>query len=159
MLQTGVDGHKYASRVVNPFVATVLDAVQDLEAVRADDRVELLNTQVFDSCDGQMPDQTACKAGVPTVVAGLALACNDVYIGEPHDLERVGRMGRYLATLLDHNPQLPFACGLLFTQHTVQVRWCADGRIEADKDPATRQWRIPGHEYERLRRGGKPRAG
>jgi len=45
------------------------------------------------------------------------------------------------------------------TQHTVQVRWCADGRIEADKDPATRQWRIPGHEYERLRRGGKPRAG
>ena len=45
------------------------------------------------------------------------------------------------------------------TQHTVQVRWCADGRIEADKDPATGHWRIPGHEYERLRRGGKPRAG
>ena len=45
------------------------------------------------------------------------------------------------------------------TQHTVQVRWCADGRIEADKDPATGHWRIPGHEYERLRRGAKPRAG
>ena len=44
------------------------------------------------------------------------------------------------------------------TQHTVQVRWCAEGRIEAEKDPATGHWRIPGHEYERLRRGGKPRA-
>ena len=42
------------------------------------------------------------------------------------------------------------------TQHTVQVRWCAEGRIEAEKDPATGHWRIPGHEYERLRRGGKP---
>ena len=43
------------------------------------------------------------------------------------------------------------------TQHTIQVRWCAEGRIEAEKDPATGHWRIPGHEYERLRRGGKPR--
>ena len=42
------------------------------------------------------------------------------------------------------------------TQHTVQVRWCAEGRIEAEKDPATGHWRIPGHEYDRLRRGGKP---
>ena len=44
------------------------------------------------------------------------------------------------------------------TQHTVQVRWCAEGRIEAEKDPTTGRWRIPGHEYDRLRRGGKPRA-
>ena len=44
------------------------------------------------------------------------------------------------------------------TQHTVQVRWCAEGRIEAEKDPVTGHWRIPGHEYDRLRRGGKPRA-
>ena len=44
------------------------------------------------------------------------------------------------------------------TQHTVQVRWCSNERIEAEKDPATGRWRIPGHEYERLRRGGNPRA-
>ena len=44
------------------------------------------------------------------------------------------------------------------SQHTVQVRWCADARIEAEKDPATGHWRIPGHEYDRLRRGGKPHA-
>ena len=135
-MQAAADEHKYAARVVNPFVATVLDAVQDLEAVRADDRVELLNTQVFDSCDGQMPDQTACKAGVSTVVAGLALAYNDVYIqvGETHDLERVGRMGRYLKTLLDDNPQLPFACGLLFTQHTVQAHHMVRSRSALDPE-------------------------
>ena len=44
------------------------------------------------------------------------------------------------------------------TQHTVQVRWCSNERIEAEKDPVTGHWRIPGHEYERLRRGGNPRA-
>lgn len=42
------------------------------------------------------------------------------------------------------------------TQHTVQVRWCGEGRIECEKDPDTGRWRIPGHEYDRLRRGGKP---
>ena len=42
--------------------------------------------------------------------------------------------------------------------HTVRVRWCAEGRIACSKDPATGQWRIPGDEYERLRRGGKPHA-
>ncbi len=42
------------------------------------------------------------------------------------------------------------------TQHTVQVRWCAEGRIDCEKDPATGRWRIPGSEYDRLRRGGKP---
>lgn len=41
-------------------------------------------------------------------------------------------------------------------RHTVQERWCNAGRIECEKDPATGKWRIPGHEYERLRRGGRP---
>ncbi len=44
------------------------------------------------------------------------------------------------------------------TQHTVQVRWCAEGRIDCEKDPTTGHWRIPGSEYDRLRRGGKPDA-
>jgi len=44
------------------------------------------------------------------------------------------------------------------TQHTVQVCWCAEGRIDCEKDPTTGHWRIPGSEYERLRRGGKPDA-
>ena len=34
------------------------------------------------------------------------------------------------------------------TQHTVQVRRCTEARIEAEKDPASGQWRILGHEYE-----------
>ena len=37
---------------------------------------------------------------------------------------------------------------------TVQTRWCAEGRIECEKDPKTRRWRIPGTEYERLRLSG-----
>ena len=40
------------------------------------------------------------------------------------------------------------------TRHTVQVRWCAEGKIECEKDTATGRWRIPGDEYDRLRRGG-----
>ncbi len=44
------------------------------------------------------------------------------------------------------------------TQHTVQVRWSAKGQTECEKDSTTRRWRIPGLEYERLRRGGKPDA-
>ena len=42
--------------------------------------------------------------------------------------------------------------------HTVRVRWCAEGRIACSKDLTTGLWRIPGEEYERLRRGGKPHA-
>jgi len=40
--------------------------------------------------------------------------------------------------------------------HTVQERWCNQARIASEKDPESGQWRIPDHEYERLRRGGKP---
>ena len=42
------------------------------------------------------------------------------------------------------------------TAHTVQARFCANGRIECEKDTSTGRWRIPGHEFTRLRRGGKP---
>ena len=40
------------------------------------------------------------------------------------------------------------------SQYTIQERWCNDGRIECEKDPATGKWRIPGHEIRRLRAGG-----
>ena len=42
------------------------------------------------------------------------------------------------------------------TPHTVQARWCAAGRIECEKASQTGHWRIPGYEFSRLRRGGKP---
>jgi len=42
------------------------------------------------------------------------------------------------------------------TGHTVRERWCNQGRIECEKHPGTGKWRIPGHEFERLRRGGRP---
>jgi len=42
------------------------------------------------------------------------------------------------------------------TGHTVCERWCNQGRIECEKHPGTGKWRIPGHEFERLRRSGRP---
>ena len=42
------------------------------------------------------------------------------------------------------------------TGHTVRERWCNQGRIECEKNPSSGKWRIPGHEFERLRRGGRP---
>ncbi len=41
------------------------------------------------------------------------------------------------------------------TRHTVQERWCNQGKIACEKDRSTGKWRIPGQEYERLRRGGR----
>jgi hypothetical protein len=38
--------------------------------------------------------------------------------------------------------------------YTVTERWCHAGRIECEKDPATGKWRIPGHEFRRLVKGG-----
>ncbi len=40
------------------------------------------------------------------------------------------------------------------SQYTVQERWCNQGRIASEKDPATGKWRIPGREYRRLMNGG-----
>lgn len=42
------------------------------------------------------------------------------------------------------------------SQHTVRERWCNQGRIACEKEQGTGKWRIPGHEYDRLRRGGRP---
>jgi hypothetical protein len=44
------------------------------------------------------------------------------------------------------------------SQYTVQARWCAEGRIECEKDALANKWRIPAKEYERLVRGGSPTA-
>ena len=41
------------------------------------------------------------------------------------------------------------------TRHTVQERWCNQGKVACEKDRRTGKWRIPGLEYERLRRGGR----
>lgn len=38
--------------------------------------------------------------------------------------------------------------------YTVTERWCNAGRIECEKDSDTGKWRIPGHEYLRLTKGG-----
>ena len=40
------------------------------------------------------------------------------------------------------------------SDYTVRERWCNEGRIDSEKDDGGK-WRIPGHEVERLRKGGK----
>ena len=41
------------------------------------------------------------------------------------------------------------------SRFTVTERYCNQGRIECTKD-GNGKWVIPSHEYERLRRGGRP---
>lgn len=43
------------------------------------------------------------------------------------------------------------------SQYTVQAHWCANRRIECEKDPDTGKWRIPGREFQRLVKGGSLR--
>ena len=38
--------------------------------------------------------------------------------------------------------------------YTVTERWCNAGRIDCEKEPSTGKWRIPGHEFRRLVKGG-----
>ena len=47
------------------------------------------------------------------------------------------------------------AAAMKVTWHTVQERWCNQGRIACEKDGRTGKWRVPGYELERLRRGGR----
>lgn len=50
------------------------------------------------------------------------------------------------------------AAAMGVSQYTVTERWANQGRIDAEKDPDTGRWRIPGREYRRLLGGGLPRA-
>lgn len=48
------------------------------------------------------------------------------------------------------------AAALGLSEYQVRQRWCGEGLIECEKDPATGRWRIPGREYRRLLAGGRP---
>lgn len=101
----------------------------------------------------------------PSMPAGISQ-------GEAMILQSLTSLERYLAALADQleslrqrAPQEPtkdwyttadLAELMGVTGHTVRERWCNQGRIECQKDPATGKWRIPGREFERLRRGGRP---
>ena len=61
-----------------------------------------------------------------------------------------------LTTKKDYYSTRDVAEMMSVTLHTVQERWCNQARIECEKDPESGQWLIPAHEFERLRRGGKP---
>lgn len=60
------------------------------------------------------------------------------------------------ASLKDWYTTGELAQALGVTGHTVRERYCNQGRIQCEKAPGTGKWRIPGREFERLRRGGRP---
>ena len=70
-------------------------------------------------------------------------------LGEMKDISQAASVKDWYTT-----GELAQAMGV--TGHTVRERWCNQGRIKCEKEPATGKWRIPGHEFERLRRGGRP---
>jgi Helix-turn-helix domain len=65
---------------------------------------------------------------------------------------------RTVAPVKDWYTTGELAAALGRSQYTVQARWCAEGRIECEKDPTSEKWRIPAREYDRLVRGGALRA-
>lgn len=99
----------------------------------------------------------AAVGGVPGVLALLLEKVDGVgaAVARLHDL--VEARGPAPAKKWYSTADLADALGV--SQYTVQVRWCAAGRIECEKDPDTQKWRIPAREYARLVQGGSPRAG
>ena len=71
-------------------------------------------------------------------------------------IEELVGSGSVIASAKEWYTTAEVATLMQVTRHTVQERWCNQGRIECEKDPSTGKWRIPGHEYDRLRRGGRP---
>ena len=102
---------------------------------------------------------------LPTSISGLSQA-EAIILQSLSDLERqVADMSSQLegmkdaskaASLKDWYTTGELAQAMGVTGHTVRERWCNQGRIECEKHPGTGKWRIPGHEFERLRRGGRP---
>jgi hypothetical protein len=77
---------------------------------------------------------------------------------EKQIIERLDRIER---TLAEQRPEpikewyttAELAAALGKKPYTVQEKWCNAGRIECEKD-RNGKWRIPGHEYRRLKNGG-----
>lgn len=69
-------------------------------------------------------------------------------------LDEIHRVIRHQAIEKDWYASGELAAAMGVTVFTVTERWCNRGRIDAQKDPATGKWRIPGREFQRLVRGG-----
>jgi hypothetical protein len=101
--------------------------------------------------DHQSPETPDAALGA-LMSFGQRLMNIEQVVREMHDiLERQAIQKQWYGTT-----ELAAAMGV--SQYTVQERWCNAGRIDCEKDPATGKWRIPGHEFQRLVRGGAVKA-
>jgi hypothetical protein len=92
-------------------------------------------------------------AGLGTVLS-LLTTLDHRLAGLEESVADVQRLLQHQAIQKEWYSTTELAAALHVTQHTVQERWCNGGRIEAEKDPDTGKWRIPGREFRRLVKGG-----
>src|SRR5947209_4463538 len=89
--------------------------------------------------DGAGADILGILSHLVEKVAGVEQAVTDLQRLVEHQTPAVAREWYTTGELAE-------ALGL--SQYTIQARWCAEGRIECEKDLDTQRWRIPAREYE-----------
>ena len=111
--------HELVWNCCNPFVAALLAAAQGVHRTPAERMVGVWDTQYYSSCGAKQPDQSIC-AITCRPSEHIAVGYNEVAY-ERFDPKHVGKMGQYLKTVLEENPQLVEAYGLLMCKSAVQV--------------------------------------
>jgi hypothetical protein len=91
-------------------------------------------------------------------VAGLLTAFGTRLTTIEQAVQEVRQQLAHQAVEKDYYTTTDLAAAMGVSVYTVTERWCNRGRIECEKDPDTNRWRIPGHEFQRLVRGGTRKA-
>ena len=103
----------------NPLVAALLAAAHRQQGTDDEHILAVWDTQYHSSCDGKQPDQSVCaSACYPSehIIVGYNEA-----VFQKLDNKHTGKMGHYLKTALESNPQLDEAYGLLMCKTAIQV--------------------------------------
>lgn len=103
----------------NPLVAALLAAAHRQQGTDDEHILAVWDTQYHSSCDGKQPDQSVCaSACYPSehIIVGYNEA-----VFQKLDNKHTGKMGQYLKTALESNPQLDAAYGLLMCKTAIQV--------------------------------------
>ena len=113
------DEHELVWNCCNPFVAALLAAAQVVHGTPAESMLGVWDTQYYSSSGAKQPDQSICAIACRPS-EHIAVSYNEV-VYERLDRKHVGKMGQYLKTALEANPQLMEAYGLLMCKSSVQV--------------------------------------
>ena len=113
------DKHELVWNCCNPFVAALLAAAQVVHGTPAESMLGVWDTQYYSSSGAKQADQSICAIACRPS-EHIAVSYNEV-VYERLDAKHVGKMGQYLKTALEANPQLMEAYGLLMCKSSVQV--------------------------------------